>query len=86
MDILDEVNDLLKQKQVQKLDNRKLTYDEQNKIVCNRLQRINAELFMLFHELAQGKPQQKVNDIDRILRDFQLTHVQELHEQLKSVF
>jgi len=86
MDVLDEIKDLQQQKQVQKQSKRKLTYDEYNNLIVNRIKRINAELFMLFHELAQDKPQKKVDEINTVLRDFQLNQVQELHEQLKTTF
>ena len=85
MDIIDELKDLQQQKQVQ-INKHKLTYDEYNKVIANRLQRINGELFMLFHELAYEQPQSKVNAIDKVLQDFSLIQLQELHEQLKNVF
>lgn len=85
MDIMDEIKDLQKQKQVQ-TNNHKLTYDEYNKVIANRMQRINGELFMLLHELANNQPQRKVKEIDKVLQDFSLIQLHELHEQLKTAF
>lgn len=85
MDIMDEIKDLQQQKQVQ-TNNHKLTYDEYNKAIANRIQRIYGELFMLFHELANNQPQRKVKEIDKVLQDFSLIQLHELHEQLKTAF
>lgn len=85
MDIMDELNNLQKQKQVQQ-NTCKLTYDEYKTAINHRLQRINGELFMLFHELAAGQTQSKINDIHNVITNFKMQQINDLYEQLKTVY
>ena len=86
MDVMDELKHLHTQRQVLKQENRKLTYDEYNKLICNRMQRINAELYLLEHELTQDAPQRKIDAIHKAIQDFSLQELNALHEQLKDAF
>lgn len=85
MDIMDELQNLQKQKQVQQ-NTCKLTYDEYKTAINNRLQKINGELFILFHELAAGQKQDKINGLNNIITDFELKQIHELKECLKSMY
>lgn len=86
MDVLDELKDLQRQKQVQ-TDNHRLTFEEYNDIVNNRLKRVNAELYLLLNELIQHEQvQDRINNLNNILNDFQMYKINDLQEQLKDAF
>lgn len=86
MDIMDELNNLQQQKQVQTIKPRKYSYDEYINIINNRLKRINGELYMLSHELAQGITQDRINELQNVMHNFELEKIAELKEQLKTVY
>ena len=83
---MDELNNLQQQKQVQTIKPRKYSYDEYINIINNRLQRIHGELYMLSHELAQGITQNRIEELQKIMHEFEHKQIAELYEQLKTVF
>lgn len=64
----------------------KSTFEEYNKVICNRIKRINGELYMLYEELSQGESEAKHAAFWNAIQDFTGSEISGLHEKLKGLF
>lgn len=76
----------LEQKQIYKLNNRKRTFDEYKKAMQEHLKNINAELYAMFQDLADGMDEYKATEIDGVIKNFSCNQINELSEKLKDCF
>lgn len=76
----------MQQKQTCKQITRRFTFDEYKAAMQEHIKEIDGELFLMFHELANGIDERRQQELDRVIKDFTCKELNALTEKIKSCF
>lgn len=86
MNAPERIKDIMQQKQTCKQINRRFTFDEYKAAMQEHIKEIDGELFLMFHELANGIDERRQQELDRVIKDFSCNELNALTEKIKSCF
>ncbi len=85
MNATERIKDIMQQKQTC-TQKRRFSFDEYKAAMQNHIREIDGELFLMFHELANGIDERRQQELDRVIKDFTCNELNALIEKIKSCF